>query len=55
MATGPTGDTVWTRQFGGSADDYVVGLAGGKGGLYTGALTGQTTVGQRDAFVTNIA
>jgi hypothetical protein len=60
MATGPTGDTVWTRQFGGPADDYVAGLALGKGGLYaaggtTGALTGQTTAGERDAFVVNVA
>ena len=60
MATGPTGDTVWTRQFGGPADDYVAGLAVGKGGLYavggtTGALTGQTTAGERDAFVLNVA
>jgi hypothetical protein len=60
MATGPTGDTIWTRQFGGPADDYVAGLAVGKGGLYavggtTGALAGQTTAGERDAFVLNVA
>src|SRR5919198_1784405 len=59
-ATGPTGDILWVRQFGGSADDYALALAIGKGGFYlaggtTGALPGQTNIGERDAFVVNIS
>ncbi|HEV7863803.1 MAG TPA: SBBP repeat-containing protein [Acidimicrobiia bacterium] len=59
-AAGPTGDILWVRQFGGSNDDYAMALAIGQGGFYlaggtTGALPGQTNVGQRDAFVVNIS
>jgi hypothetical protein len=59
-AAGPTGDILWVRQFGGSADDYAMALTIGRGGFYlaggtTGALPGQTNVGQRDAFVVNIS
>jgi hypothetical protein len=59
-ATGPTGDILWVRQFGGPADDYALALAIGKGGFYlaggtTGTLPGQTSIGQRDAFVVNIS
>jgi hypothetical protein len=59
-AAGPTGDILWVRQFGGPADDYAMALAIGPGGFYlaggtTGALPGQTNLGQRDAFVVNIS
>jgi hypothetical protein len=59
-ATGPTGDILWVRQFGGARDDYAMALAIGQGGFYlaggtTGALPGQTNIGQRDAFVVNIS
>lgn len=59
-ATGPTGDILWARQFGGPADDYALALVAGQGGFYlaggtTGALPGQTSVGERDAFVVNIS
>jgi beta-propeller repeat-containing protein len=59
-ATGPTGDLLWVRQFGGAADDYAMALAIGPGGFYlaggtTGALPGQTNIGERDAFVVNIS
>ncbi|MCA1842494.1 MAG: SBBP repeat-containing protein [Actinobacteria bacterium] len=59
-ATGPTGDILWVRQFGGAGDDYAIALAIGQGGFYlaggtTDALPGQTNIGQRDAFVVNIS
>ena len=59
-ATGPGGDILWASQFGGPADDYALALAIGRGGFYlaggtTGALSGQTNVGQRDAFLVNIS
>lgn len=59
-ATGPTGDILWVRQFGGAADDYAMALAIGQGGFYlaggtTGALPGQTNIGERDAFIVNIS
>jgi len=59
-ATGPTGDILWVRQFGGAADDYAMALAIGQGGFYlaggtTGALPGQASIGERDAFVVNIS
>ncbi len=59
-AAGPAGALVWVRQFGGSADDYAMALAIGRGGFYlaggtTGALPGQTHLGERDAFVVNIS
>jgi hypothetical protein len=59
-AAGPTGDLLWVRQFGGPAYDYAMALAIGRGGFYlaggtTGALPGQTTAGERDAFVVNIS
>ncbi len=59
-ATGPTGDILWVNQFGGSDDDYAVALAVGKQGFYlaggtTGALPGQTNIGQRDAFVVSVS
>ncbi|HYT39621.1 MAG TPA: SBBP repeat-containing protein, partial [Acidimicrobiia bacterium] len=59
-AAGPAGALVWVRQFGGSADDYAMALAIGRGGCYlaggtTGALPGQTHLGERDAFVVNIS
>jgi beta-propeller repeat-containing protein len=59
-ATGPTGDILWVRQFGGAADDYAMALAVGQGGFYlaggtTGALPGQASIGERDAFVVNIS
>jgi Beta-propeller repeat len=59
-AAGPTGDILWARQFGGPADDYALALAIGRGGFYlaggtTGALPGQTNLGQRDAFVVNLS
>jgi hypothetical protein len=59
-ATGPGGDILWARQFGGPADDYALALAIGRGGFFlaggtTGALTGQTNLGQRDAFLVNIS
>ena len=59
-ATGPAGEPVWVRQFGGSADDYAMALAIGPGGFYlaggtTGALPGQTIIGERDAFVVSIS
>jgi hypothetical protein len=59
-AAGPTGEFLWVRQFGGSADDYAMALAIGQGGFYlaggtTGAMTGQTNLGQRDAFLVNIS
>jgi len=55
-----TGDLVWVRQFGGTADDVALGLTIGPGGFYlagftTGALPGQANIGQRDAFVLNIS
>lgn len=58
-ALGPTGAVLWTRQFGGPADDYALGLAIGRGGFFmaggtTGALPGQTNLGQRDAFLVNM-
>jgi hypothetical protein len=57
---GRTGDVQWARQFGGPADDYALGLAIGPGGFYltggtTGALPGQTNLGQRDAFLVNLS
>jgi hypothetical protein len=59
MAVAPAGNTLWSRQFGGPANDYVVGLAVGSGGLYAaggtlGALEGQTASGERDAFVVGV-
>jgi hypothetical protein len=59
-ATGPSGGILWVRQFGGAADDYAMALAIGQGGFYlaggtTGALPGQTNIGERDAFVVNIS
>jgi hypothetical protein len=59
-ATGPTGDIVWVHQFGGAADDYALALAIGQSGFYVaggtiGALPGQTTNGERDAFVAKIS
>jgi hypothetical protein len=59
-ATGSTGGIHWVRQFGGAADDYAMALAIGHGGLYvaggtTGALQGQTNIGERDAFVVRIS
>jgi beta-propeller repeat-containing protein len=59
-ATGPTGGLLWVRQFGGAADDYAMALAIGQGGFYlaggtTGALPGQTKIGERDAFVVSIS
>jgi hypothetical protein len=59
-ATDTRGDILWARQFGGSADDYALALAIGPGGFYvaggtTGALSGQKSIGQRDAFVVNIS
>jgi hypothetical protein len=59
-AAGPGGNILWVRQFGGPADDYALALAIGPGGFYlaggtTGALPGQTTAGERDAFVVNIS
>lgn len=60
MAVAPGGNTLWSRQFGGPAHDYVVGLCIGAGGLYAaggtmGALDGQTAAGGRDAFVVSVA
>jgi hypothetical protein len=57
---GPTGDVLWAREFGGPADDYALGLAVGPAGFYlaggtTGALPGQTNLGQRDAFVVSLS
>jgi hypothetical protein len=59
-ATSPTGGILWVRQFGGAADDYAMALAIGQGGFYvaggtTGALPGQTNIGERDAFVVRIS
>jgi Beta-propeller repeat len=59
-AVSPVGDVLWARQFGGSADDYAMGLAPAPGGFYlaggtTGALPGQTSLGQRDAFVVKLS
>ena len=59
-AVSPFGDILWCRQFGGPADDYAMALATGKGGFYlagatTGALPGQTTNGERDAFVVKLS
>ena len=59
-AASPTGAILWARQFGGPADDYALALAIGQGGFYlaggtTGALPGQTNLGQRDAFVVNLS
>ncbi len=59
-AVGPTGDVLWARQFGGPADDYALGLVIGQGGFYlaggtTGALPGQTNLGQRDAFLVSLS
>ena len=56
----PVGEILWARQFGGPADDYALALAIGRGGFYlaggtTGALPGQTNLGQRDAFVVNLS
>jgi len=58
-ALGPSGDVLWARQFGGPADDYALGLALGPGGFFlaggtTGALPGQTNLGERDAFLLNM-
>jgi hypothetical protein len=60
MAVGPMADTLWTRQFGGPADDYVAGLAVADGGLYAaggtlGAISGERTAGERDGFVVKVA
>ncbi|HZQ80218.1 MAG TPA: SBBP repeat-containing protein [Acidimicrobiia bacterium] len=60
-AVGPTGAILWARQFGGPADDYALGLAIAPGGVFylaggtTGALPGQTNLGQRDAFVVSLS
>ncbi len=59
-ATGPTGGILWVRQFGGADDDYAMALAIGPNGFYvaggtTGALAGQTNIGERDAFVVSIS
>ena len=59
-ALGPTGGVLWARQFGGPADDYALGLAIGQAGFFlaggtTGALPGQTNLGQRDAFVVSMS
>ena len=59
-ATGPTGDILWVRQFGGPGEDYAMALTTGPGGFYlaggtTGALPGQKNIGQRDGFVANIS
>jgi len=58
-AVSPVGEIVWSKQFGGPADDYAMALAIGRGGFYlaggtTGALPGQRTLGERDAFVVNL-
>ena len=55
----PVGEILWARQFGGPADDYAMALAVSPGGFYlaggtTGALAGQTNLGQRDAFVVSL-
>ena len=59
-ATSSTGDIDWVRQFGGADDDYATALAVGQGTFYlaggtTGALPGQTNIGQRDAFVVKVS
>lgn len=59
-ATGSTGGFLWVRQIGGAADDYAMALAIGQGGFYiaggtTGALPGQTHIGERDAFVVRVS
>jgi hypothetical protein len=58
-AVSPVGEILWARQFGGPADDYAMALAVSRSGFYlaggtTGALPGQTNLGQRDAFVAGI-
>jgi hypothetical protein len=50
------GNDVWTLQFGTSGDDYVSGVAGNNSGIYVagttnGALPGQTSMGNVDAYV----
>ncbi|MBI2934480.1 MAG: SBBP repeat-containing protein, partial [Chloroflexi bacterium] len=53
----PTGNELWTRQFGGSGDDHAWGVAvDGAGNSYLagdtwGALPGQTSSGSADAFM----
>jgi len=59
-AVSPVGEILWARQFGGPADDYAMALAVGRRGFYlaggtTGALPGQTNLGQRDAFVASLS
>lgn len=60
LGAAPTGDALWSSQFGGPDNDYVIGLCLGPGGLYAaggtlGALDGQRASGARDAFVLNVA
>ena len=58
-AAGPTGDILWVHQFGGADDDYAMALAVGQDAFYlaggtTGALSGESNIGHRDAFVVRI-
>ncbi|MBX2998946.1 MAG: SBBP repeat-containing protein [Caldilineaceae bacterium] len=51
-----TGNEVWTRQFGSSAEDYVGGVAVDSSGIYVvgvtyGSLPDQTNAGQSDAYI----
>ncbi len=51
-----SGNDVWTRQFGSASDDYAQGIVVNASGVYAvgytyGALPGQTSAGEYDAFV----
>lgn len=52
----PSGNELWTRQFGSSASDEAVGVSADSSGVYVmgivgGALPGQTHAGSQDPFV----
>jgi uncharacterized protein (UPF0548 family) len=54
------GNPVWTRQFGSVSDDYALALAANTSGVYVtgytdGALPGQVSAGNEDAFLVKLA
>jgi hypothetical protein len=55
----PTGDELWTRQFGSIGDDFAYAAAADAAAVYvagsvTAALPGQTALGNPDAYVTSL-
>ena len=56
----PAGSELWTRQFGSTGDDWSTGISVDASGMYisgftSGTFSGQTSVGNLDAFITKLA